>query len=74
MDIIMAGMTINFKRSKLIFTTALYYDTGLSIMLNKVKGGELGLSEVQSCDNLMLILKTRRKREQRGKHGQGAWE
>lgn len=62
-DIIMAGMTINFKRSKLINFTAPYFNTGLSIMLSKVKGAELGLSDVQSYDNLMLILKARRKED-----------
>jgi len=58
-DMVMAGMTINFKRSKKIDFTQPYYDTGLSIMLNKGMGGPLGLTGVKSYDMLMNTLRAR---------------
>ncbi len=56
-DIIIAGMTRNFKRAKLIDFTDSYFDTGLSIMFNKVKAVQSGLPVVQSYDELMKELK-----------------
>ncbi len=55
-DIIMAGMTINFKRAKVVNFTDPYFNTGLSILLNKVKAGRLGLSGVSSYQEMMESL------------------
>ena len=63
-DIIMAAFTRNFKRSKSIDFTDAYYDTGLSIMFNKVKAGKLGLSAVNSYEQLMKKLKERGREDQ----------
>ncbi len=58
-DVVMAGMTINFKRAKKVDFTNPYYDTGLSIMLNKGMGGPLGLTGVKSYSMLMNTLRAR---------------
>ncbi len=58
-DIVMAGMTINFKRAKKVDFTSPYYDTGLSIMLNKGMGGPLGLTGVKSYEMMMNTLRAR---------------
>ena len=56
-DVIMAGMTINFKRAKVVNFTNPYFNTGLSILLNKAKASRLGLNGVTSYQELMASLK-----------------
>ncbi len=43
-DMIIAGMSITFNRSKVIDFTDPYFETGLSILLNKVSSVGLGIS------------------------------
>ncbi len=62
-DIIMACLTRNFKRAKLVDFTDAYFDTGLSILFNKVKAGQLGLPSVKTYEELMQKLR------QTGKEG-----
>ncbi len=47
-DIIMAGMSITFERQKVIDFTNAYFDTGLSILLNKITTTRLGISAATS--------------------------
>ncbi len=56
-DIIMAGMTRNFKRAKLVNFTDAYFDTGLSILFNKVKASQLGIPSVKTYQELAQKLK-----------------
>ncbi len=56
-DVVMAGMTINFKRAKVVNFTTPYFNTGLSILFNKAKGSRLGLSGTSSYQELMDTLK-----------------
>ncbi len=60
-DIIIAGMTRNFKRAKLIDFTDSYFDTGLSIMFNKVAAVKSGIPIAQSYKELMEKLKETHK-------------
>jgi len=57
-DLIIAAMSRIFERGKLVDFTDAYYNTGLSIMLNKVKGAELGIGQVDSYRSLMEKLKS----------------
>ncbi len=43
-DIIMAGMSITFDRAKVVDYSSPYFDTGLSILLNKITTTRLGIS------------------------------
>ncbi|HUU41636.1 MAG TPA: transporter substrate-binding domain-containing protein [Desulfatiglandales bacterium] len=56
-DVVIAGMTINFNRAKLVDFTDPYFDTGLSIMLNKVSAGKARIPPAQSYKELMEGLK-----------------
>ena len=58
-DVIMAGMSITFERAKQVDFSAPYFETGLSILLNKGKGGELGIGTVGSYDDLRAVLDQR---------------
>ncbi len=60
-DIIIAGMTRNFKRAKLVDFTDSYFDTGLSIMFNKVAAVKDGIPIAQSYEELTEKLKQARK-------------
>ncbi len=62
-DIIIAGMTRNFKRAKLVDFTDSYFDTGLSIMFNKVAAVKAGIPIAQSYDELMEKLKEAHKED-----------
>ncbi len=60
-DIIIAGMTRNFRRAKLIDFTDSYFDTGLSIMLNKIASSKLGVAGVNSYKELITTLRNNGK-------------
>ncbi len=62
-DVIIAGMTINFNRAKLVDFTDPYFDTGLSIMLNKVSSGKARIPPAQSYKELMEGLKASDKED-----------
>ncbi len=47
-DIIIAGMSITFDRAKVVDFSNSYFDTGLSILLNKVTTTRLGISAAPS--------------------------
>ena len=51
-DLAIAGMSITFERAKEVDFTDPYFDTGLSVMVNKAKLGELGVSGVTTYDDL----------------------
>ena len=51
-DIIMAGMSITFVRAKIVDFSTPYFDTGLSILLNKAKSARLGISGVPNYNAL----------------------
>lgn len=55
-DIIIAGMSITFAREKLIDFSTPYFDTGLSILLNKAKSARLGISSAPDYNTLMSTL------------------
>ena len=55
-DIIIAGMSITFDRSKIVDFSAPYFDTGLSILFNKVKTARLGISAVPNYAAIMSEL------------------
>lgn len=60
-DIIIAGMSITFERSKVIDFTTPYFETGTSILLNKTKTARLGISTVSSYQALMSELTKKNK-------------
>ncbi len=62
-DIIIAGMTRNFKRAKVVDFTDSYFDTGLSIMFNKVAAVKSGIPIAQSYEELMEKLKEAHKED-----------
>jgi len=51
-DIIMAGMSITFDRAKVVDYSKPYFDTGLSILLNKITTTRLGISAVTNYEAL----------------------
>ncbi|HID02451.1 MAG TPA: transporter substrate-binding domain-containing protein [Desulfobacterales bacterium] len=55
-DIIIAGMSITFDRSKTVDFSTPYFDTGMSILFNKVKTARLGISAVPNYIALMSEL------------------
>jgi polar amino acid transport system substrate-binding protein len=63
-DVIIAAMSRIFERSKQVDFTDSYYDTGLSIMVNKIKGAQLGIGQVSSYRSLMERLKLLGKENQ----------
>ncbi len=55
-DIIIAGMSITFAREKIIDFSTPYFETGLSILLNKAKSARLGISAAPDYNTLMSAL------------------
>ena len=55
-DVAIAGMSITFERAKEVDFSDPYFDTGLSILLNKAKAGELGIGTLTSYDELTAQL------------------
>ncbi len=51
-DIVMAGMSITFDRAKVIDFSDPYFDTGLSILLNKITTTRLGISTASDYRSL----------------------
>ena len=62
-DVVIAGMTINFNRAKVVDFTAPYFDTGLSIMLNKVSSGKARIPPAKSYTELIEGLKATGKED-----------
>ena len=60
-DVIMAGMTITFQRALHVAFTEPYFDTGLSILFNKGKAGELGVATVTRYEELQQALRANGK-------------
>jgi polar amino acid transport system substrate-binding protein len=60
-EVVIAGMTITFERALQVAFTVPYFDTGLSILFNKVKAGELGVATVTSYDELQHALRVNGK-------------
>ncbi len=52
-DLIMAGMSITFDRAKVVDFTDPYFDTGLSILLNKVASARLGIATADNYEALV---------------------
>ncbi len=63
-DIIMAGMSITFARAKVVDFSTPYFDTGLSILLNKAKSARLGISGVPNYNALIRELVRNKKMDQ----------
>jgi len=63
-DIIIAGMSITFDRAKTVNFSTPYFDTGLSILLNKAKSARLGISAVPDYRALMSELLRNKKADQ----------
>ncbi|HHD57370.1 MAG TPA: transporter substrate-binding domain-containing protein, partial [Desulfobulbaceae bacterium] len=63
-DIILAGMSITFDRAKTIDFSTPYFETGLSILLNKAKSARLGISAVPNYTALMSELLQNGKADQ----------
>jgi len=63
-DIIIAGMSITFDRSKTIDFSAPYFDTGLSILFNKVKTARIGISAAPNYAAIMSELAQNGKADQ----------
>ncbi|RUM37701.1 MAG: hypothetical protein DSY57_03650, partial [Desulfobulbus sp.] len=63
-DIIMAGMSITFERAKTVDFSTPYFDTGLSILLNKAKSARLGISGVPNYTALVRELVQNGKMDQ----------
>lgn len=63
-DVVIAAMSRIFERAKMVDFTDSYYDTGISIMLNKAKGSELGVGQVNSYRNFMTQLQRLGKEKQ----------
>jgi polar amino acid transport system substrate-binding protein len=55
-DLIAAGMSITFKRAKVIDFTEPYFYTGLSILLNKASSARLGISAVPDYQAMLREL------------------
>jgi polar amino acid transport system substrate-binding protein len=63
-DIIMAGMSITFDRAKVVDFSSPYFETGLSILLNKAKSARLGISGVPNYGALISELMQNGKADQ----------
>ena len=63
-DVIIAAMSRIFQRAQWVDFTNSYYNTGISIMLNKAKGSGLGISQVKSYEELMDKLQKAGKEDQ----------
>jgi len=63
-DIIMAGMSITFDRAKIVDFSSPYFETGLSILLNKAKSARLGISGVPNYSALISELMQNGKADQ----------
>ena len=63
-DVIIAAMSRIFQRAQWVDFTNSYYNTGISIMLNKAKGSGLGISQVKSYDELRDKLQKAGKKDQ----------
>jgi len=63
-DIIMAGMSITFDRAKVVDFSSPYFETGLSILLNKAKSARLGISGVPNYAALISELMQNGKADQ----------
>jgi polar amino acid transport system substrate-binding protein len=63
-DIIMAGMSITFDRAKVVDFSSPYFETGLSILLNKAKSARLGISGVPNYSALVSELMQNGKADQ----------
>jgi ABC-type amino acid transport substrate-binding protein len=55
-DIIIAGMSITFDRAKAVDFTVPYFETGLSILLNKVRAAKLGISNAKDYQTIESTL------------------
>jgi len=55
-DVIMAAMSRNFERAGKVDFTDSYYDTGITVMLNKIRGNKLKIDRVKSYGEMMGIL------------------
>lgn len=63
-DVIMAAMSRIFERARYIDFTDSYYDTGITIMLNKLKANQLKVGQVKSYQELMDKLEKQGKEDQ----------
>ena len=63
-DIIIAGMSITFDRAKAVDFSAPYFETGLSILLNKVNAAKLGISAAKTPQAIEYILEKNGKANQ----------
>ncbi|BBO84962.1 amino acid ABC transporter substrate-binding protein [Desulfosarcina ovata subsp. sediminis] len=55
-DIIIAGMSITFDRAKAVDFSVPYFETGLSILLNKVRAAKLGIGDAKDHQTIYSIL------------------
>ncbi len=60
-DLVMAGMSITFDRARVVDFTQPYFDTGLSILLNKVASARLGIATAANYQDLVDELHRTRK-------------
>ncbi|WP_419656229.1 extracellular solute-binding protein, family 3 [Desulfosarcina variabilis str. Montpellier] len=63
-DIIIAVMSITFDRAKVVDFSVPYFETGLSILLNKVRAAKLGISEAKNLQTIVSILEKNGKASQ----------
>ncbi|MDM8523677.1 transporter substrate-binding domain-containing protein [Desulfococcaceae bacterium HSG8] len=63
-DVIMAAMSRNFERAGKVDFTDSYYDTGITIMLNKIRANKLKVGQVKSYGELMEKLRKLGKEDQ----------
>ncbi len=63
-DIIIAGMSITFDRAKLVDFSTPYFETGLSILLNKTRAARLGISGVPNYTAMVRELAGNGKADQ----------
>ncbi len=56
-DIVMAGMSITFDRARIVDFSDPYFDTGISILLNKVSSSPIGLGSIKTLSELQTSLK-----------------
>ena len=55
-DVAIAGMSITFERAKAVDFSDPYFDTGLSVLMNKAKAGELSIGTLTSYADLSATL------------------
>ncbi|MDM8550238.1 ABC transporter substrate-binding protein [Desulfobacterales bacterium HSG2] len=63
-DVIMAAMSRIFERARYVDFTDSYYDTGITIMLNKLRAGQLRVGQVKTYQELMEKLEKQGKEDQ----------